>query len=382
MAAVGQEIALSDLAPDPKNARKHDQRNIEMIQRALEQVGAARSIVIDEHGTILAGNGVVEAAAEAGIERVLVVDADGETLVAVRRTGLTDEEKVKLALYDNRTAELADWDVDVLGALDVDLGELFFESELEELGLDLGEDSAEDPGAQIDKAAELQEKWQTARGQIWQIGKHRLMCGDSTSAEDVGRLMGGEKATFTFTDPPYNVGITYGEATNDSRTKEDFIAWCKKWACHLPATVFLTPGIKRLCWWDAILGDPQWIIAWDKPNGSGQTGLLGPNKWDAVLVYGAKQDQDSDVIRVLNDYYEVKGLHPTGKPVELWAAIIARFADGDALIYDPFLGSGTTMVACENLSRICFGCEIEPKYCAVTLERMVGMGLGPVLTSQ
>ena len=135
MAAVGQEIALSDLAPDPKNARKHDQRNIEMIQRALEQVGAARSIVIDEHGTILAGNGVVEAAAEAGIERVLVVDADGETLVAVRRTGLTDEEKVKLALYDNRTAELADWDVDVLGALDVDLGELFFESELEELGV-------------------------------------------------------------------------------------------------------------------------------------------------------------------------------------------------------------------------------------------------------
>ena len=135
MAAVGQEIALSDLTPDPKNARKHGQRNIEMIQRALEQVGAARSIVIDETGMILAGNGVAEAAAEAGIERVLVVDADGETIVAVRRSGLTDEQKVKLALYDNRTAELADWDVDVLGALDVDLGDMFFESELAELGV-------------------------------------------------------------------------------------------------------------------------------------------------------------------------------------------------------------------------------------------------------
>ena len=141
------EATLADLRPDPANARKHNPRNIGMIVSALHQVGAARSIVIDEHGMILAGNGVVEAAAEAGIERVQIVDADGETIVAVRRTGLTDEQKIKLALYDNRTAELADWDVEVLGALDVDLGGMFFESELAELGLDLGEEPAEDPGA-------------------------------------------------------------------------------------------------------------------------------------------------------------------------------------------------------------------------------------------
>lgn len=103
-----------------------------MIESALREVGAARSIVVDEDGVILAGNATVEAAAAAGIERVLTVDADGETLVAVRRTGLTPEQKTKLALYDNRTAELADWDPAVLESLaeDVDLSGLFFDDEL------------------------------------------------------------------------------------------------------------------------------------------------------------------------------------------------------------------------------------------------------------
>lgn len=108
--------SIADLTPDPSNRRKHNPRNIGMIVESLQKVGAARSIVIDEQGNILAGNGTVDAAAEAGIERVQVVDADGETLIAVRRTGLTDEQKRKLALYDNRTAELAEWDTGQIAA--------------------------------------------------------------------------------------------------------------------------------------------------------------------------------------------------------------------------------------------------------------------------
>jgi hypothetical protein len=105
---------ISDLTPDPQNRRKHNARNASLTVDALKAVGPARSIVIDERGTVLAGNGVVEAAAEAGFTKLQIVDADGATLVAVRRRGLTDDQKRDLALYDNRTAELATWDADQL----------------------------------------------------------------------------------------------------------------------------------------------------------------------------------------------------------------------------------------------------------------------------
>lgn len=112
---------IKDLTPDPKNLRKHTSRNIGMLVDALHKVGAGRSIVIDEHGEVLAGNGVVEAAAEAGITKVQVVDADGSTVIAVRRTGLSAEQKRELAIYDNRVAELAEWDAGQLQA-DLDAG--------------------------------------------------------------------------------------------------------------------------------------------------------------------------------------------------------------------------------------------------------------------
>jgi ParB-like chromosome segregation protein Spo0J len=131
-----KQVTLADLKPDPANARKHNPRNVGMIEKALGEVGAARSIVIDEDGVILAGNATVEAAANAGMERVQVVDADGETIVAVRRTGLTPEQKTKLALYDNRTAELAEWDAEVLADIGnvVDIGDLFTPVELGMIG--------------------------------------------------------------------------------------------------------------------------------------------------------------------------------------------------------------------------------------------------------
>jgi len=108
---------LGDLTPDPRNARKHNERNVGMVEKALREVGAARSIVIDENGRVLAGNATIEAAAIAGIENVQVVEADGKTIIAVRRSGLTEAQKTKLALYDNRASELADWDAEVIAAI-------------------------------------------------------------------------------------------------------------------------------------------------------------------------------------------------------------------------------------------------------------------------
>lgn len=108
---------LADLTPDPKNARRHTPRNVGQIETALGEVGAARSIVIDEAGVVLAGNATIEAAARLGIDRVHVVDADGETIIAVRRSGLTAKQKTRLALFDNRAAETAEWDEGVLAEL-------------------------------------------------------------------------------------------------------------------------------------------------------------------------------------------------------------------------------------------------------------------------
>jgi len=135
-AAQPDSCAIDELTADPKNARKHGSRNVGMIADALREVGAGRSIVIDEEGVVLAGNATIEAARDAGIERVQVVEADGSTLVAVRRRGLSDAQKKRLALFDNRAAELGEWDAGVVAGFaeeELPLGDLFRDDELEEL---------------------------------------------------------------------------------------------------------------------------------------------------------------------------------------------------------------------------------------------------------
>lgn len=140
--------SIAELTPDPKNARKHGERNIGQIEKSLERYGAARSIVVDETGRILAGNGLVEAAASVGIERVRTVEASGNEIIAVVRRGLTEKQKVGLALADNRSAELAEWDVGILAELsdEIDLSEFWSGKELADLLADVesGEESGQD----------------------------------------------------------------------------------------------------------------------------------------------------------------------------------------------------------------------------------------------
>jgi len=199
-------MTLADLTPDPANARKHAPRNVGTIVSALHEVGAARSIVIDEDGVILAGNATVEAAAEAGITRVQVVEADGQTIVAVRRRGLTPEQKARLALFDNRAAELADgWDVGVLTQMQADgvsLEGLWHPDELAKLLGSEPKDGKTDP-----EDVPAERPTSIKLGDLFEMGKHRLLCGDCTKPEDVARLMGKDRAGLMNTDPPY--GIAY-----------------------------------------------------------------------------------------------------------------------------------------------------------------------------
>jgi hypothetical protein len=177
---------IADLKQDSRNARKHTPRNVGMIEKSLGEVGAARSIVIDELGNILAGNATVEAAANAGMERVQVVDTDGETIIAVRRTGLTPEQKVRLALYDNRTAELAEWDSEVLAGLveeGVDLSTFWSPYELGKLGQEVNAEPV-DFAAEWKGMPEFEQEDQTP---AYTIPVHFANLQDM---EEFGRLLG------------------------------------------------------------------------------------------------------------------------------------------------------------------------------------------------
>jgi len=159
-AGVKPVTHLRDLTPDPANARKHSARNVGTIVSALHEVGAARSIVIDEDGVVLAGNATIEAAAEAGIERVRVVEADGQTIIAVRRSGLTPVQKARLAILDNRAAELADgWDAEVLRELqaqDVQLDDLWTPEELADVLAAIDQPADEGDGGGADETSSYQ----------------------------------------------------------------------------------------------------------------------------------------------------------------------------------------------------------------------------------
>ncbi len=380
---------LSDLNPDQRNARKHNPRNIGMVVDSLHEVGPARSGVIDENNNLLVGNGTWEALAEAGIERVKVVEADGNEWVVVRRTGLTEEQKRKLAIYDNRTSELADWDPvilqeDIEGGLD--LSGLWRDNELEELLGDLGGSGTEDPGADIDQAEELQKKWKTERGQIWEIGRHRLMCGDSTSAEDVGRLMDGEKAEILLTDPPYGVGVV---PTGGGKIGGDVLAKNRKYAevegddrpfeaSHLWGMAGQQIVFGANYFPDQLPHRGQWL-AWDKGRPEGTTFS------DVELAWTSGNGTRVKAYRCVWHGMTREGesgerYHPTQKPVKLFAEILQDHP-GDSVV-DAYIGSGTTMVAAEQLERTCYGMEIDPGYTAVVLERMAGMDLEPKLAGK
>ena len=395
---------LADLTPNPRNARRHNPRNVGMLEKALGEVGAARSIVIDEHGVVLAGNATIEAAARAGIEKVQVVDADGETIIAVRRTGLTAKQKTRLALYDNRTAELADWDADVIADLLATerelLDGLFADDELAELLDDLGEPETVDAEPQMDRAAELNKKWQVQAGDLWRIGEHRLLCGDSTKREDVERVLAGDVPVLMVTDPPYGVeydaerrfvvgrqsvkGGAVGKVTNDDRSD-----WREAWALF-PGNVLYVwhAGVKSFIVADSLMASgfaPRALIVWAKSSMVPLPYGINPVQVESLGLYHHQHEpcwyafRQGASVRWIGDrtqttLWEIdkpqksETGHSTQKPLECMARPMRNHDAPE--VYDPFLGSGTTMVACENLQRKCRGIEISPDYCAVILERM------------
>lgn len=376
---------IKDLTPDPRNARKRTDRSAELIAESLKRFGAARSIVIDEDGRVLAGNGTVEGAKKAGISKVRVIEAAGDELIAVKRTGLTEDEKVGLAIADNRSSDLSEWDSEMLQILsqDHDLEPWFKPEDLEALLNDAEQLAPVEGNTDPDDVPEPPADPITKPGDLWILGNHRLLCGDSTNIQHVERLMDGQKADMVFTDPPYgmNLDTDYSKMGDGGKTHKAVIADNEQYDAGFLLSTFAY--CKEIFLWGADyyvetlrreypnLG--SWII-WDKYSDADRHGLLDGRFGSAFETCWSKTQHKRELARVLvTTNYTARGdetrVHPTQKPVALAEWFFDRWGKAGDFVADLYGGSGSTLIACEKTSRHCRMMELDPAYCDVIVKR-------------
>jgi len=376
--------SINDLKSDHKNARRRTDRSSDLIKESLQRYGAARSIVIDEENRILAGNGTIDGAKAAGIRRVRIIESEGDEVIAVRRSGLSEEEKVGLALADNRTADLSEWDQEMLHRLseEHDLEPWFNAEDLDEL-LNVTELEPEEGNTDPDDVPEAPEDPITKPGDLWILGNHRLLCGDSTNIQHVERLMDGQKADMVFTDPPYgmNLDTDYSKMGDGGKSHKAVIADDEQYDAGFLLSTFAY--CKEIFLWGADyyvetlrrsypnLG--SWII-WDKYSDQERHGLLDGKFGSAFETCWSKTQHKRELARVLvTTNYTARGdetrVHPTQKPVALAEWFFERWGKVGDLVADLYGGSGTTLIACEKTSRHCRMMELDPAYCDVIVKR-------------
>jgi DNA modification methylase len=390
-------VELNAVSEDGQNARQHNKANREAIASSLREYGAGRSIVVDSANVVRAGNGTLAEAEAAGVKRIVIVDGDAETLVAVRRRDWDDQQATGYAIADNRASDLATWEDEqlrqTLATLDVEdegladvLGTLNSEH-----GGDVDEGPLKSPTPKTDAAAK---KWKVQPGQLWKIkGKqeHRLLCGDSTKRDDLAKLLGKLKADAMITDPPYGVAYQTNHKTAQ-RIEGDLTEAVipLAFACAIEnaldenARLYLFGGSSNYGMyaklWDYYLGREPGMIVWVKESFvmralayHAQFELL---YWGSRGTGGGKKFWFGD--RKQSDVWQIKREreteHPNEKPIELYAKPIRNSVAPGGLVFDPFAGSGVALVAAEQTGRRCFAIDLAPRYCAVILERMEQLG--------
>jgi DNA modification methylase len=388
-------MKIEDLKPDDKNANRGTKRGRQAVAKSLEDYGAGRSVLIDRDGRVVAGNKTLEAAKAAGIDEVMIIPSDGTKLIAVQRTdvSLDDPKGRGLAIADNRTAELGlEWDPDVLKDLsaELDLQPFFTDAELHSI-------LPPEPHEGEDDVVAVPDEPITKRGDLYRLGKHRLLCGDSTCATDVDKLLDGAKPLLMVSDPPF--GVNYDPTWRDGKggfstapvlqrgkvDNDDRADWREAWA--------LFPGDVCYVWHGALhaglVADSliaagfqvRSQIIWRK-----QQGVLsrGDYHWQhEPCWYAVRKGRTGHWAgdRKQSTVWDIQSLNPTGnrveekvghgtqKPVEcMRRPILNNSLKGD-IVYDPFLGSGTTLIAAESEGRVCFGLELDPAYCDVIVKR-------------
>ena len=388
-----QLVPLSNLVPYINNARTHSPEQITKLRSSLREFGFVNPVIIDRDYGIIAGHGRVMAAKEEGIEEVPCVFVDY----------LTEAQKKAYIIADNRFAQDAGWDeellrieIEALQGMDFDVGLTGFNDD-EIADLFAGDDKFEAEDDDFDLSTALEKASFVQRGDIWTVGRHRLICGDATSAEDVAALMDGKKANLIVTDPPYNVAFESSDGLsikNDKMANDKFYEFLLSAFQNMAANLekggvayvfhadteglnfrkaFLDAGfhLAGCCIWvknSLVLGrsDYQWQHEpvlygflqngkhyWSKNAGRNQTTIWNFDK--------PKKNKN----------------HPTSKPLDLLAYPIGNSSQENAIVIDTFGGSGSTLMACEQTNRICHTMELDEKYASVILRRFVEDGGDP-----
>lgn len=369
-----RQVTIDSLVLDPANARKHNKKNLEAIKGSLAKFGQQKPIVVDKHNVVIAGNGTLEAARSLGWDSINIV-----------QTQLEGVEAQAFALADNRAGELAEWDLDNLGPLLKSLNDMDFD--LSAIGFDENDltkmvpEQVKEGLIDDDEIPEVTET-RCKPGDLWQLGPHRLLCGDSTNIQHVERLMGGEKADMVFTDPPYGVNEETDRAFASRTRKAKGNSFSKIIGDDSIDTAVAAYSIANslseiVCYWGGNyyahkFGPSACWVVWDKRVEENQRDMNS----DCELAYVKHPNKKS--VRIFRHLWKgmIKAsehgqgrIHPTQKPIALAEWCFKELAIESLVILDLFLGSGSTLIACEKTNRRCFGMEIDPHYCSVILAR-------------
>ena len=372
-----EQWPIEKLVPYAKNSRTHSEEQIAQIAASIREWGFTTAVLVDEAGGIIAGHGRVLAARKLGMEQLPVMVAKG----------WTKTQKQAYIIADNRLALNAGWDNEMLT---LELNDLLADGfALEMLGFDpkelgaLLEPEVVQGLTDEDAVPDAPEEPKTKLGDIYQLGNHRLMCGDSTSIDAVDKLMNGAKADMVFTDPPYgmNLDTDYTKMGDGGKSYKAVIADNEQYnAGFLLATfayckeIFLWGAdyyVETLCRSYPNLG--SWII-WDKYSDQERHGLLDGRYGSSFETCWSKTQHKRELARVLvTTNYTAIGdetrVHPTQKPVALAEWFFSRWSKQGNIVVDLYGGSGTTLIACEKTSRHCRMMELDQKYCDVIVKR-------------
>ena len=362
------EKSIDELKPYEKNPRKND-KSVDKVAQSIDQFGFRVPVVIDKDNVIVCGHTRYKAAQKLQLASIPCVVADD----------LTDEQIKAYRLADNKVSEDSEWDIDLLaeelnGIIDIDMSDFGF--------LDIEDDSDIEDAQEDNFTAEIPDEPKAKYGDIYQLGNHRLMCGDSTSVDDVKNLMvGGQVANIVFTDPPY--GYNYQSNMREKSEKFDVIENDDKILDFFPNVKMFCNGFVFICTTWKVLD--KWIplfkryfdltnmIIWDK-GGGGIGDLKHTFATDYEVILCASNGKEITGKRIGSVWAIDKDsansyVHPMQKPVKLSKLAIRNTTNKRDIVLDLFGGSGSTLIACEQLNRICYMMEYDPKYVDVIIKR-------------
>lgn len=403
-----KKIKIDQIVPYENNAKEHPREQIEQLKNSIKEFGNNDPIAIDENNVIIEGHGRLMALQELGFEEV-------DCIVL---TGLTEEQKNAYRIVHNQLTMNSSWDMDILkgelAKISLDMGQLGLS---EDMLNEVFDKEPQDDNFDLEESLEEIEEPTTQKGELWRLGSHFLLCGDSTNKKDVSKLMQGKKADLFLTDPPYNVDYegAAGKIENDNMNDSDFKQFLiNSFSCandvlkeggvfyiwHADSEGYNFRGacfdigwkIRQCLIWvknSFVMGrqDYQWkhepcLYGWkdgaahyftddrtqdtvieDKPDING----MNKNELKEYLLKLLEQRVPTTILRENKPAKNTD--HPTMKPIKLIGKQIKNSSKRKQIVLDLFGGSGSTLIACEELDRQCFIMELDPKYCDVIIKR-------------